>query len=249
MCGQVSVPTVRDFVAAGATVALRPFGYEVRDHVLSEKPEGFPGYLAEARRLGMDVNDYEESQLGWYPAQPLLETTTFPHLRKDSIVCEVGPGTGRFSRLILPRIPDGELHLVDHSAWMCRFLTRHFSGRSNVFVHLSDGHTIPLEKDGYVDVVFVAGTIIALTLGTIQLYAREFSRVLKPGGVVIFDYLDPTTEAGWSFLQNEGQRLPDVYTYHAPEVIDRVFSEAGFAEFRRAQPGKSTYFTATRADT
>src|SRR5579859_5960633 len=66
MCGPVNVPTVRDFVAAGATVALRPFGYEVRDRILSEKPEGFPGYLATAQRLGMDVNDYEESQLGGF---------------------------------------------------------------------------------------------------------------------------------------------------------------------------------------
>jgi ubiquinone/menaquinone biosynthesis C-methylase UbiE len=129
---------------------------------------------------------------------------------------------------------------------MCRFLTSYFSGQSNAHVHLSDGHSVPLQEDECVDVIFVAGTIIALTLGTIHLYAREFSRVLKRGGVVIFDYLDPTTEGGWSFLLNEGQRLPDVYTYHAPQVIDRVFTEAGFADFHRTQLGKSTYFTATR---
>lgn len=246
MFGPANVPTVRDVVAAGAAVALRPFGYEVRDRVLSEKPEGFPGYLAVAERLGMDVNDYEESQLGWYPAQPLLEATTFPLLRESSIVCEVGPGTGRFSRLILPRIPQGELHLVDHSAWMVRFLERYFP-QPNVHVSLGDGHSLPFTRSHWVDLVFVAGTIIALTLGTIDLYAAEFARVLKPGGVVIFDYLDPSTTGGWSFLREEGQRLPDVYTYHAPEVIDRIFTDAGFTDFRRTQLGKSTYFTGTRA--
>jgi SAM-dependent methyltransferase len=243
------VRTVRDVVAAGATVALRPFGYEVRDRVLSEKPEGFPGYLEAARRLGMDVNDYEESQLGWHPALPLLEATAFPHLRENSIVCEVGPGTGRFSRYILPRIPRGELVLVDHSAWMVRFLRAYFRNERNVQVYLSDGHSIPLDRSGWADVVFVAGTIIALTLGTIEGYAREFARALKPGGVVIFDYLDPTTEGGWSWLHVEGRRLPDVYTYHTPEVIDRVFSEAGFEGFERQQLSKSTYFTARRVGT
>ena len=240
------MPTVRDFVAAGATVALRPFGYEVRDRILSEKPEGFPGYLVAARRMGMDVNDYEESQLGWYPAQPLLEATTFPLLRESSIVCEVGPGTGRFSRLILPRIPQGELHLVDHSAWMVRFLADYFP-QPNVHVYLSDGHSLPFQRDAWIDVVFVAGTIIALKLATINLYAQEFARVLKPGGAVIFDYLDPTTPDGWNHLNTEGPKLPDVYAYHAPEVIDRVFSEAGFSDFRRTQLGKSTYFVGVRA--
>jgi SAM-dependent methyltransferase len=246
MCGPANVPTVRDFVAAGATVALRPFGYEVRDRVLSEKPEGFPGYLTEAQRQGMDVNDYEESQLGWYPAQPLLEATTFPYLREDSIVCEVGPGTGRFSRLVVPRIPGGELHLVDHSAWMVRFLNSYFSGQPNVRVYLGEGHSLPFQRDGWIDVVFVAGTIIALKLATIQLYALDFARVLKPGGRVIFDYLDPTTPEGWSHLHTDGRTLPDVYAYHAPEVIDRVFSEAGFGDFRRTQLGKSTYFSGVR---
>jgi len=236
------VRTVRDYVAAGASVALRPFGFEVRDRVLSEKPEGFPGYLEQARRLGMDVNDYEEAQLGWYPALPLLEATTFPHLRADSVVCELGPGTGRFSRLILPHIPGGELHLVDHSAWMVRFLSSYFRYQPQISVHLGDGFSLPFDRDAWMDLVFVAGTIIALKLGTIQRYALEFARVLKPGGVVVFDYLDPTTTDGWSHLHSEGTRLPDVYTYHAPEIIDRVFAEAGFEGFERQQLGKSTYF-------
>src|SRR5262249_33930052 len=156
---------------------------------------------------------------------------------------ELGPGTGRFSRLILPRIPRGELHLVDHSAWMVRFLISYFGASPNVKVYLGDGHSLPLANARGMDVVFIAGTIIALTLGTIDLYAAEFARVLKPGGAVIFDYLDPTTPGGLSFLRNEGQRLPDVYTYHAPEVIDRIFGDAGFTDFRRTQLGKSTYFS------
>jgi SAM-dependent methyltransferase len=240
------VRTVRDFVAAGASVALRPFGFEVRDRVLSEKPEGFPGYLEAARRLGVDVNDYEESQLGWYPARPLLEATTFQHLRADSVVCEVGPGTGRFSRWILPRIPAGELHLVDHSAWIVRFLESYFRDQPRVHVHLGDGYSLPFSRSGWVDLVFVAGTIIALKLGTIQRYALEFARVLEPGGVVVFDYMDPTTDDGWSHLHSEGRRLPDVYTYHAPQIIDRVFAEAGFERFERQQLARSTYFTARK---
>jgi ubiquinone/menaquinone biosynthesis C-methylase UbiE len=239
--------TVRDIVAAGAGVALHPFGFEVRDRILSEKPEGFPGYVEAARRLGMDVNEYEEARLGWYPAQPLLEATTFPYLRADSVVCEIGPGTGRFSRWMVPRLPEGQLHLVDHSPWMVRFLATYFQDQPRVRVHLGDGQSLPFAQSGWMDLVFVAGTIVALKLGTIDLYAREFARVLKPGGVVVFDYIDPTTIEGWTHLQTEGHRLADVYTYHAPEIINRVFADAGFEESARQQFGKSTYFTATKA--
>jgi ubiquinone/menaquinone biosynthesis C-methylase UbiE len=240
------VRTLRDVLAVGATLALRPFGYEVRDRVLSEKPEGFPGYLEAAHARGMDVNDYEERELGWYPAETLLAATLFEHLRPESVVCEVGPGTGRFSRDILPRIPHGQLHLVDHSPWMVRFLQGYFRGQRNVVVHLGDGLSLPIPGAEWADVVFIAGTVIALKLGVIQHYAEEFARVLKPGGVLVFDYLDPTTEDGWAHLHTEGRRLADVYTYHAPEVVDRVFAEAGFEAFERQQLSKSTYFTARR---
>src|SRR4051794_4103593 len=137
---------VRDLVAVGAGVALRPFGFEVRDRVLSEKPEGFPGYLEAAQRLGMDVNEYEETHLGWAPALPQLEATTFSHLRVDATVCEIGPGTGRFSRLIAARLETGELHLVDHSPWMVRFLESYFVSEPRVRVHLGDGHSLPFDR-------------------------------------------------------------------------------------------------------
>jgi SAM-dependent methyltransferase len=243
----VSGRTVRDVVVAGAGVALRPFGFEVRDRILNDKPEGFPGYLEAASRLGVDVNDYEEQHLGWHSAIDILQATTYPHLKPNSLVCEVGPGTGRFSRHIATRITEGALHLVDHSAWMVRFLADYFRAQPHVHTHLGDGQSLPFERTNWLDVVFVAGTIVALKLGTIRLYALDFARHLKPGGVVIFDYIDPTTREGWQHLRTEGARLADVYTYHAPEIIDRVFADAGFAQFERQQHGKSTYFTARKA--
>ena len=89
--------------------------------------------------------------------------------------------------------------------------------------------------------------MIALKLGVIYLYARDFFRVLRPGGHVVFEYIDPTTPEGWAHLESQGKQLADVFTYHAPEVIDRVFSSAGFDPMQRRQLGRSTYVTATKA--
>src|SRR5215469_3176288 len=123
---QAHVGRARHAFEFGASRVLAPLGYELRDRVLSERPEGFAGYLEAAYAEGMDVNDYEEERLGWRLPLPTLEELVFPSLRDDSRVCEIGPGTGRWSRHMAGRVPLGELHLVDPSPWMVRFLTRYF---------------------------------------------------------------------------------------------------------------------------
>jgi SAM-dependent methyltransferase len=234
-------------VEGGASRVLAPFGYEVRDRVLGERPEGFPGYLAAAGQLGMDVNDYEEQQLGWRLPRPTLDEVLFPYLDEQSVVCEIGPGTGRWSRHILERIPRGELHLVDASPWMVRFLSSYFRARPAVHAHLGDGQSLPFPRAACIDAIFSANTLVELKLGVIYRYACDFARVLKPGGHVVVDYIDPTTAEGWEHLVTLPAEMAGVYTFHAPEMIDRVFATAGLRVERRYQVGKSTFVVAARA--
>jgi SAM-dependent methyltransferase len=239
--------SVRAVVEISASRILGPLGYEVRDRVLSERPEGFAGYLEAACQAGMDVNDYEEQRLGWRLPLPTLSELVFPLLREDSRVCEIGPGTGRWSRHIVLRIPRGELHLVDPSPWMVRFLDGYFAKAPNVFAHANDGQTMPFDRAAWLDLIFSANTFVELKLGTIWLYARDFARTLKPGGHAIIDYIDPTTPEGWQHLTTQPADMAPVYTFHAPQVIDDVFAAAGLCVDRRYQVGKSTFVVARRA--
>jgi SAM-dependent methyltransferase len=226
---------------------LGAFGYELRDRVLSERPEGFAGYLQAANACGLDVNDYEEQRLGWRLPRPTLDEIVFPYLRPDSVVCEIGPGTGRWSRHILERLPEGELHLVDPSPWMTRFLTDYFGARPRVKAHLNDGQSLPFERQAWLDLIFSANTFVELKLGVIYLYARDIARALKPTGYAVVDYVDPTTPEGWDHLITQPADMAPVYTFHAPRVIDAVFQEAGLRVERRHQVGKSTFVIARRA--
>lgn len=239
-------PRVRRAFEYAAARLLAPAGYELRDRVLSERPEGFPGYLEASRRAGMDVNDYTEQALGWKLPQPTLEQVLFPYLEPDSRVCEIGPGTGRWSRHIVPRIPRGELHLVDRSPWIARFLRAYFAGSPNVQAHVGDGQTLPFAETGWLDVVFSANTFVALKLGVVYHYVRDCSRVLRPGGYSVFDYVDPTTEEGWQHLLSQGAEMAEVYTFHAPEAINRVLWCVGFEVIKRYQVGKSMFVVARR---
>jgi SAM-dependent methyltransferase len=240
------VANVRDVFEYGASRVLAPLGYELRDRVLSERPEGFAGYLAAATRAGMDVNDYEEQCLGWRLPRPTLDTLVFPLLREDSSVCEIGPGTGRWSRHIIAQIPRGELHLVDPSPWMVRFLAGYFAHVPNVTAHLNDGQSLPFvpPQAAWLDVIFSANTFVELKLGVIWLYVRDVARALKPGGFAVVDYIDPTTTEGFEHLTTQSADMATVYTFHAPEVIDRVFQNAGLTVERRHQVGKSTFVVA-----
>jgi SAM-dependent methyltransferase len=242
-----ALPGIRTVFEFGASRVLAPLGYELRDRVLSERPEGFAGYLAAASQAGMDVNDYEEQRLGWRPPGETLEQVAFPYLRPDSAVCEIGPGTGRWSRHILPQIPHGELHLVDPSPWMVRFLAGYFSQAPNVHVHVNDGYSLPFERSGWLDFVFGANTFEELELGLIWMYVQEFVRTLKPGGYAMMDYIDATTSEGWEHLMTQRPDLASVYTFHSPEIIDRVFKKAGLSIEKRYQSGKNTFVVARRA--
>ncbi len=238
------MPDVRTAFEAGASRILRPLGYELRDRVLSERPEGFAGYLEAARLAGMDVNDYEEKCLAWRLPRPTLDEIVYPYLYPEAKVCEIGPGTGRWSRHILEQIPAGELHLVDPSPWMVRFLSGYFTRAANVTAHLNDGQSLPFDREHWLDMIFSANTFVELKLGSIYLYVREFARCLKPGGYAVVDYVDPTTSEGWQHLMTQGVEMAPVYTFHHAETIDRVFAEAGLTIERRYQIGKSTFVVA-----
>lgn len=211
-----------------------------RPNVADPACEGFDLYLARARAAGCDVNDWLESELGWEPARPLLERIVFPLLRDDPQILEIGSGTGRHARHFAPRLGRGRFLCVDHSAWCRDFLARYFGSDERFGVAtLVDGR-LPV-PDAATDLVFSNGTFIELKLGRIAAFAAEAGRVLRPGGVAVFDYLDSGREEPWKFLRETGPALADCFTYHSADAIDRSFREAGLSPVDRHHEGKGTY--------
>lgn len=218
---------------------LGPLGLELRRR--GTDAECFGGSLRQAREAGMDVNDWLEERMGWEPALPVLEAVLFPHLDPSATVVELGPGTGRQSRHIAPRVPDGELILVDRGAWATDFLRGYFAGRGNVRVLRGDGLSLPV-GDAEADVIYCDGTFIYLNPGVVMAYAREFARVLRPGGLAVFDWIDPGTGEGHAFLDAASRgREAGYYTCYPAGLMDGFFTAAGLVLEGTAQMGKSTY--------
>lgn len=211
--------------------------------VASDAEEGtlpYMHFVEEAERLGMDVNDYLEHKLEWGDVRALLERSVFPFLRPDSIVCELGAGTGRWSREILKEIPQGQLHLVDYSPWFVQFQTRYFGDDPRVAIHQTNGFALPIEESDWIDVCCSFGTFIMMKLGNIYRYAREFRRVLKPGGHFVIEYIDIETPEGWDWLvtQSSGENEAGCFTYYTPAILKHVFEDAGLEVLRDDHVGK-----------
>ena len=228
---------VRNVLEFGANRVLSTMGYELRDRVLAERPEGFPGYLEAAQRLGMDVNDYEEHTLGWRLPQPTLDEIVFPYLGLESIVCEIGPAPPmvaphRRARAIRRNAPGRRL------AWMVRFLRSYFRQLPSVQAH---SERRPITR------------VRAQRLDGPDLFSQHAGRI-EAGRSSLRPALRAGIEA-WRLRRGRLRRsdhrrrlahrrpraeMAHVYTFHAPEVIDRVFASAGRA-CRAPPPGRQEH--------
>ena len=231
-------------------IFLKKLGYEVKK-IPSNKiskgkklAEGFPAYLQEAENAGIDVNDYINSKLG-NPANDLdiilrRELTEI----KNPVICELGVGTGRWTREIISLIKNNsnwKIFLVDHSDWIIEFLKAYFKNDKNVLPMLNNGSTLPFPERDFLDMIFCQGMFIELKLSNIVSYADEFNRTLKKNGIAVFNYIDLNTENGWNHLMKQSKIPASCFTYYTTKTIDTIFSNAGFMKFKSVLLGNSTY--------
>lgn len=217
--------------------------------------EGFPSIYLQSQKLDMDVNDYTEQIMGWSPALPILEKTVFRYITNTSNICEIGPGTGRFSRYILEKNPLGTLVLVDQSEWIMDFLKEYLSiyiksNPNHLHFIKNNGLNLDSLEDEKFDIFFINGVFIELKLGVIVSYFFEMKKKLMPNGLIIFDYIDIDLEGGWSYLMqnSNGSGLPNCYTYYNYQIMEKIVNYLGMRIIDTWVYGKSKYLIIKNGD-
>lgn len=225
---------------------LNRFDYKIeKKYTNKNRSEGYPSYLEAADKLNLDVNDYLNNNMGWPKPKPIVDEILFPLLEnipKPNIL-ELGPGTGRWTRYILEKanqLKAKEYYLIDHAVWMIDFLSNYFKNETIVKVIRNDGLSLPV-KDSFFDMAFSEGLFIQLKPGNIYLYAKEFSRVLKPGGYCVFDYYNCDNEEGWDFFVDQSNKKHTYFTFYPDHFIEKIFITSGFLLEKRVTYGKSIF--------
>jgi len=225
---------------------LSPFDLEIR-----RKPYIYHcSYLwsEDAKKAGMDVNDFVEKD-HLKPAPAELAEVLFPYISGGSVVCELGPGTGCYTRRIAEKITGGEFHIVDFDQYTIDFLKQYLKPNPRVQFHVNNGSTLPFSASDWMDAVFCTSMFTGINLTYFAAYIKEFSRVLKPGGHAVFDYFDVATKGGWdNLMENMARERPIFnYNYHATGTIDKLVDLAGLQIVKRVPTIRgSTFVVATK---
>ena len=172
--------------------SLKPLGVQVvRGTSSAEGAKSFiraKPTIAAARRSGLPVGDYIDRTF----AQPgatgaaiacIVDTAHLSGpLRR---VCEIGPGTGRYTRETMQRLSPQEYEIYETADDWVRYL----STWPRVVVRPCDGSSLAATSSGSVDLVQAHKVLVYLEFWTVVGYLNEMARVVRPGGVVAFDVI------------------------------------------------------------
>ncbi len=117
----------------------------------------------------------------------LRRTFIVPHVRPQSEALEIGPGHGRWSVLIAPKVR--HLQLVDLNPSCIDFCrTRLINDHQNVNYHVNDGRTLGMLPDGWMDFVWSFDTFVHIDEPEVRSYAKELHRVMKAQAIGVIHH-------------------------------------------------------------
>jgi ubiquinone/menaquinone biosynthesis C-methylase UbiE len=138
---------------------------------------------------------------GEFEAVGVLELETLKHfgLKEDSFVIDVGCGSGRLAKQ-LSQYLTGKYLGIDVVPELLKH-ARRIAGRSDWRFEVATGLSIP-EEDAVADIVCFFSVFTHLLHEQTYVYLQEAKRVLKPGGKIVFSFLDFTIPGHWDVFES-----------------------------------------------
>ena len=138
---------------------------------------------------------------GQFVAMGLLELDALRHfgLRQHDYLIDVGCGSGRLAKPLSGYL-SGRYLGIDVVPALLTY-AREIVGRPDWRFETASGLTIP-EADEAADMVCFFSVLTHLMHEQSFLYLREATRVLKPGGLIVFSFLDFTMPHHWPVFED-----------------------------------------------
>jgi SAM-dependent methyltransferase len=108
------------------------------------------------------------------------------YITNDSVVVEIGPGSGRWTEILQPICI--RLLLLDISEKCLSICKERFNMCGNIEYYLIEGIMLNLIAENSIDFIWSYDTFVHINPADTEKYIKEFKYILKPGGYAIIHH-------------------------------------------------------------
>lgn len=150
-------------------------------------------------------------------------------VRKDQVVIDLGSGCGFGTGAIAEQA--GRVQACDISPAFLEFARRECADKANIQFHAVQPRDLSPISDYSIDAVISMSVFIHLNLYDMACYFAEFTRVLKPGGKLVFDFAD--SNRLFRRFRNHGN--DELFREHTGYYKENPATLAGLVQFNSAR--------------
>ncbi|WP_051949354.1 class I SAM-dependent methyltransferase [Methylosinus sp. PW1] len=185
------------------------------------------GYIDEDlyRQMGEGTRDMLQSFVGIGP---------------DDVVLEIGAGVGRVGAALAPICK--EWIGADVAENMLVHIRQRLAAFDNVRTVATSGFDLSAVPDASVDVVYSTVVFMHLEEWDRFNYIKEGFRILRPGGRMLVDNVDITSDLGWKFFEEHCavppfERPAQISKTSTPQELETYFKRAGYEAIEQVRAG------------
>jgi ubiquinone/menaquinone biosynthesis C-methylase UbiE len=188
-------------------------------------------YGSHYRHLGDEWCDDGSAERRW--ESRLFAHSFAPWLAPEATVVEIGPGGGKWTVQLAPRVKS--LICFDVAeAMLERTRARvEAEGLGNVSFVLGNGLDMSAIPSNSVDVVFSYDVFVHIALEDTVAYIAEFNRILKDGGLVLLHHAINDVPQAWDRIESHNDWYRNrtntlgQYYYYSREALHRMYDRCG----------------------
>ena len=178
-----------------------------------------------------------------YSAADQVAAATLRHIPGSSVeeplhIADIGIGTGLLAQQIWEAVPC-LIAGLDFSEDMMAICSQKEVAELLIKCDVGRDHW-PLQEDAY-DVVMASGLFEYLTPPMVQHFLKETTRLLKPGGLVIFSYI-PSEQENGSYTIWPGRNGRFVRCEYTPAKLEADVVAKGFKILEHKEPFDGSVF-------
>ncbi len=164
----------------------------------------------------------------------LVEEVLLGYIKPGIVVLEVGPGSGRWTEILLAIAR--ELFIVDVSARALDICKRRFSSASNIKFILARNASLGI-PDRTIDAIWSFDVFVHFNPDDTAGYLAEFKRVLVPGGIAVIHHPIDGGLHGGCRSRMTGRLFTSLLEKNGLTMVRRFDSWGENGQFRLSHPG------------